>query len=606
MELKKIFFDCEVFKHDWLFCFYIEPTNEKITIHNDSLKLFDFIVRHQKNHCFIGFNNKFYDELILAMIFLGLDVYELSKKLITMKDNFHFSPEYKQIKKFNEQLGLYSYDLMNTLRTRQSLKNIEAHFGARIFESPISFEYDKKLNPEQLKEVTEYCFYDVLFTKKLFEEIEKKSSLFQVRKTLIDYYKLPYSMLKNTTNQIIEFAFSKNNVSESPKTYKYIVPEKLKNTNKQILDFYTNLLLHKPSKGNEVDSEQKNFISNGMEVTLGIGGGHGAKQKFNCDFNSENNIFVSLDFDSFYPSMMNEFGFYSKGLKENIIPIWLGHKRTEQEKYLKSMWKILLNSLYGIMGSNFGSKLEDWVNCRNVCISGQIILCDLIEQLKNLNVIQLNTDGIYIICSKKDFEQVDSVIKKMFEHLHLILKKDLITQGKIWQKDVNNYVLFNEKDKSIKVKGRDVKYYDNQLVTNTNGTLSINRDVTISALAIVNYLLFNIPITQTIYDNKNDLSKFMFIIDRKGANFTKTFYGDKEVQKVNRCFASTNTNLDSFTKEKLGVKHKIPNCPKHCFVWNDDIEKLDYKDINLNLDWYVKYTETILNRFLENVIPTTK
>ena len=76
------------------------------------------------------------------------------------------------------------------------------------------------------------------------------------------------------------------------------------------------------------------------------------------------------------------------------------------------------------------------------------------------------------------------------------------------------------------------------------------------------------------------------IFNRKGQNYTDTYYGENVVQKVNRIFPSLDKTLPPLTKMKNGTKCLFPLCPEHCSIHNESADKIDLKNINLDLTYY--------------------
>ncbi len=63
-------FDCEVFKHDWLFVFKEVETGEYTIIHNDNEAVKAFM---SEERLLAGFNNKNYDNHILKAVLCDAD-----------------------------------------------------------------------------------------------------------------------------------------------------------------------------------------------------------------------------------------------------------------------------------------------------------------------------------------------------------------------------------------------------------------------------------------------------------------------------------------------------------------------------------------------------
>ena len=91
----------------------------------------------------------------------------------------------------------------------------------------------------------------------------------------------------------------------------------------------------------------------------------------------------------------------------------------------------------------------------NVCIAGQLYLIELTARIEeHCQILQVNTDGIYALV--KDMETVDkikNIAAEWEKRLNLDLEWDVFPNGKLVQKDVNNYLLINKNTGKYKCKG---------------------------------------------------------------------------------------------------------------------------------------------------------
>ena len=114
---------------------------------------------------------------------------------------------------------------------------------------------------------------------------------------------------------------------------------------------------------------------------------------------------------------------------------------------------------------------------------------------------------------------------------------------------------------------------------------------------MIKYFVYNKPINETIQEayNKNEVEKFQIVLNRKGKNYTNTYYGDKIVQKVNRVFPTYDITKPPLTRMKDGSKHLFPDAPEHVIIDNRAIKNIDLKAINLDLNYYFN----IINKKIE-------
>src|SRR5699024_9706953 len=123
----------------------------------------------------VGFKNYFYDDVILHYMLDGKTPYhikELTDRIIS-----------------GERLKIrnYEFDSLDAWQqidvSMQSFKQIEGTMGKMILESSVSFNIDRKLTEEELKETIEYCTYDVEMTVEVFKK--RIDSYFKPKETLI-------------------------------------------------------------------------------------------------------------------------------------------------------------------------------------------------------------------------------------------------------------------------------------------------------------------------------------------------------------------------------------------------------------------------------------
>ena len=157
-----VFLDFEVFKYDWLLCFSIDGIHVKHIV-NDNEKLRNLFLEKFKDKICIAYNGNGYDKFIMSAIINDIDSKEVNDKLIDSY-NFNFNNEYGD-KAILGKLMTW-YDPMT--RNSGSLKTYEACQGENIYESKVSFNLDRKLNEDEIKETIHYCSFDVKMLIKYF------------------------------------------------------------------------------------------------------------------------------------------------------------------------------------------------------------------------------------------------------------------------------------------------------------------------------------------------------------------------------------------------------------------------------------------------------
>ena len=578
------FYDFEVFKKDWLVVF-ISENDEEIVVWNDPAILRKAL---EKFDCLVGFNNYFYDDLILSGIMAGYNNYEIWKLSNAIVNGGNIPSDIRATAR-----KLPSLDTKQELPPSLSLKEIEANLGMNIVETPISFNLDRALTDDEFDEVVKYCIHDVETTKKLFmlrkDYFESKFDIckefkldkLDVRKTRAslaskvlkcDKSRLPEGVLENKDRLNIKFADEL----------------RVENIPNEILNFYKNIRQRFLDGENFEILEKEKLVCSlaGVEHTFGFGGIHGVRKNYMYE-----GKMLNVDVGSYYPSMIINFNFMSRAsehpdLYKNLYDTRMEYKEKKDNK--QQIYKILLNGTFGALKSEFND-LFDPVMSNNICVNGQLILTDLIMSLRGYcELIQSNTDGILIKYKEKD---LDIIKEKCAEwELNYNLKLDYEYVAKIVQRDVNNYIWKTE-DGKIKGKGLFEKYDGGDFEKN---------NLTVIPMALKEYYINNKNIRETITEmiEKNNVIP-MQQIAKMGGTYDLMEHNGQEVQKVNRIFATWNNNYGAINKVKNnnGVKKytKIANSSNKCYINNDVIEKTDTKLIDV--DYYVKLVEK--NKFID-------
>lgn len=562
--MRKIFYDFEVFKYDWLVVMIDYETRKKAVIINDFEKLKN-AYKLLKNDIWIGYNSRQYDQYILKGILCSMNPYYISRKLIEEGLKGH------NIVKDAWKIPLNNFDISTGFH---SLKQLEGFMGSRIKESSVSFDIDRLLTPEEINEVVEYCTHDVEQTIEVFEN---KIEEFESQLALIEAFNLDMSMFSKTKAQLSAHILGAEKHPDRNDEFNLIFPNTLKISEKyqHIVDWYKNPKNMDYSKKLEVNVA-------GMPAIFAWGGLHAALPKY-----QDEGIILAADVASLYPSLMIEYNYISRNVKDpnkyrQIRDERLELKRKKDKRQLP--YKIVLNSTYGAMKDKF-NPLYDPLMANNVCLAGQLLLLDLIDKLEPYcKFIQANTDGVFLKVDKEsDIDFIKNIAKEWEQRTRLELEWDVFE--KIYQKDVNNYIIINKNGK-YKSKGAYVKELNN-----------LDYDLPIVNKALINYFVNGIPVEETI-NNCNELREFQKIV-KVSNKYMYALYGDEKLpEKVLRVFASTDENAKGVFKVKSEDRiEKIANTPEKCFIDNDDVKNKTIPPY-LDKNYYVEVATKRLNDFL--------
>ena len=205
-----------------------------------------------------------------------------------------------------------------------------------------------------------------------------------------------------------------------------------------------------------------------------------------------------------------------------------------------------------------------------------------------------------------DYKQdAQKILDKWQEHTGFELEEDNVV--KLVARDVNNYceiVQIGDNDYSINYKGGELTRGEHEFKWNKEkkifeysfkDSLKSN-SMSIVSEALLKFLLFNIPIRETI--NKcDDIFRFQ-LISHLGPTYEKCVQespdGDIELQRNNRIYASNVPHGAIIKVKPNGRRDSLANCPPNPIV--DNGNKCTINDINKQ--WYIEFAQEKANDFL--------
>ena len=559
-----ITYDMEVLKKDWIIVF--KEADDYQVIHNNKEQLKAYVNKLiEDKSILVGFNNYYYDDIVLAGLLLDQDPYEISKKLISGK-------------RVNYRLNLITLDVMQELPPGVGLKSSQANLGMSIVETPIDFNLDRACTKKELDLLIGYCKNDVKDTEMLFK---KRQDYFQAKFEIVNEFNLPVQNVKKTRAilsskvlkcQKVNIPKDRLHINYDPRIDWTIIP-------KEVTDFFKQCEYDYRCGGDYKEIESRKLKLNVANVphVYAFGGIHGAIEKYN-----DSGSFLHIDVSSYYPSLIIVDNFMSRASSEPQKFEELRNTRYKLKAVKdprQGIYKILINATFGAMKSEFNN-LYDPKQANNICINGQIILTQLILELsKYCQLIQSNTDGIVVKYKDADYDKIVNIVNDFGKRFGLKFDIDKII--KIAQRDVNNYAIQFD-DGHIEAKGRFSKF--------AGGTFMQN-SLTIIDRALVNYYIHNITVHQTVIETykNNDLLPFQ-IVCKMGSTYNGMYYeygeeGDTkliETQKVNRVFATNDKKYWGIYKRKGDSYQKIANTSEHNIIHNEDISTFDKSKLDLN------------------------
>ena len=571
-----LFYDFEVFKYDWLVVVLDMIAKKEYVIVNNKEQL-ENLYTSNKNNIWIGFNSRHYDQYIFKGILAGFNPKEINDFIIVEdQPGWKFS---SLLRKFL----LNNYDVMNG--TDRGLKTFEGFMGNDICESSVPFNVDRKLTPEEIAETIKYCRHDVQQTVEVFL---KRKSDFEAQMGLLQMFNMPISNISKTKVQLsAEILEAHRPIKPYNDEFDISFPPTLKiEKYKEVVEWYKNpenrCYEYVTEKGT-TKKKQLEIMVDGVPTVFAWGGVHGAREKY-----SGEGYYINMDVASLYPSLMILYNLHSRSCNpekfNDIVNTRLKYKA--EKNPLQAPLKIVINGTYGAM-KDPNNPLYDPRQANNVCVYGQLLLLDLMEKLEgHCEIIQCNTDGILVKLpngSNQAFAIIDDIAYEWEQRTGLKLEFD--EYRKVFQKDVNNYVIVDA-DGHYKSKGAYVKKLS-----------ALDYDMAIVNKAMIEYMVNRVPAKTTIY-NCHDLKEFQQVKKASG-KYKCIIHGDKVLkEKCVRCFASVDEADGGLIKIHAitGRPAKMEGTPEKCFLWNTSVEGVKTPN-RLNKRWYIGVANKRLKDF---------
>ena len=560
-----------------------------------------------KRYLFCGYNNIHYDNPIVNFIIEYKETIKKSTRLDIEYNLFQLSQtiikgDLEKWKKWKYANNFETLDLLTMLfsqKLRVGLKemqvtmkysNVQEYDGN--FEAPIPEEDIPKMIQYNINDVnsTEELLYRCENDIKLRLNIEEEYGIKALNK---DGVNLGMEILKTkylekthkTWNDIKDLRSPCNKIALNEIILPFI---KFDNPIlKDLLNEMKQQVVSPDRKG-----YNKHFLMDNLEYSVGVGGIHSVN-KPSIFIAKEDEIISDVDVASLYPSLIIEYGFYPPHLGKEFLEVYKGIKDERIEakhngNKLKNLTlKLSINGLSGNLQSEFSWCYSPKTVMR-IRINGQLLLLMLAEKLISIGcqIIQANTDGLFVLRKKKDEQKFKDVCKWWENLTKLELEEDRFER--FYQFAINDYlgVLEGYKDsknpKLLKKKGLFID----------SVTLGKGMQPMIIPKAINANLADNIPVEETIRNCK-DINEFITYqkVDKK---FTVQ-YMNKFITHINRYYVSTNGGYLYKCEVEDNKIVKFTNMLTASGVTLcNDITAIKEFPKNINYKYYIKEANKIL------------
>ena len=549
---KLLFYDVEVFEKNAIVVFK-DIKNETVRVfHNEFEGLRDLI----RGKTLIGFNNYHYDDEILSAMLLckGMRlIKQLNDKIINkVTHHNHIDSEIVSLDCF-QQISL----------SFPSLKKIEGNMGKGIVESSVSFDIDRKLTGDEIAETIRYCEYDVESTIEIFKLREK--SYFRPKLALVQM--LPKNIRRtairwNTTTISANIITDGKKDTTAMRTAHFVKEKWMSLVPTSVQDIWNKASTRQDLKRGKVTI--RDFDN---DIEFGYGGIHAV----NIRQKRFKNVKI-LDVTSMYPSIAIQIKALGAGTKKyaKMLEERVKVKHTDVTK--SNALKLALNSAYGNLNNKY-SILNNPCAAYTICFTGQIVLYELAKRLsETCTIVQLNTDGVAFVAHDDEYKQIWKDWEAEFK---LNLELD---EFKTWiQKDVNNYVAL-KKDGSVYTKGGMVNKYQNDRFFDNNDTRIVHK-------AIVDRLLFDKDVTDTLVENLDRPELYQYVLSTTNKFAGTVDQAGNPYQKVNRVFAAkSGVSLRKLRHD--GAYVKFADAPDQMMVWNKGCDEIEDFESKIDLTYY--------------------
>jgi hypothetical protein len=490
-------FDCETLVNYTVVGFKDVDTGEVTQIRRNEdcapERLRQFLM--QPDATFVGFNNKPFDDVIVAAFVAGRTEAEIKRIADDLIVN-RLQPWAAARKYSLPQLGFDSIDLIEVAPSFVGLKAYGARMHMPLLQD-MPIEHDAVITDEQRPVVDGYNVNDLDTTEELLKRLDGELML---RVQMSKQYGV--DMRSKSDSQMAEQAYIttmglKRAENIIPKTITYTPPAFLKFKTPELQALLERTAQHvfdmNPSSGHVILPD---FL--GAEVVafragtyqLGVGGIHSTHDKSVCHV-AGNDVITDIDAASFYPSIILECGFVPSGLGTRFVEEYrkiyerrLAAKKAK-DKITDATLKISLNGTFGKLASRW-SVLYAPDLMLAVTLTGQFTLLMLIEWLEHLGAVTLsaNTDGLAMRYPRALQPDVERVVARFGQVSGFSF--EFTPYRVLAMKDVNNYFAVKT-DRKLKAKG-------------IYAPLSLNKNATaqVCADAVGQWLAAGTPLLQTI------------------------------------------------------------------------------------------------------------
>ena len=542
-ELHKFEISCRRNQLDELVEFF-HTVNTKYTFGD----LYTTDIKLDTNILFCGYNNLHYDNAIINYIIdcynimkykgyrdICRSVFNLSKVITTSSED-----DNSAWRKWKYMICFDSFDILTMLysnKLRVGLKEIQVTMQYKNVQEFVA-DWQADLPENQIDSMIDYNINDVNSTEELLNRCKKDIDL---RIAIEDEYGVRV-LSKDGVNIGMKILTQKY-LEKTGQTWWDIKdlrsPMSVIPLNSVILPFikYDSPILTRVL--NDMKSQivspgrkgyENKFVFEGLQYSVGVGGIYSVN-KPEIIIPKEDEMLIDIDVASLYPSMLIEYEFYPKHLGPEFLEVYkqIKDERIEAKhngnKVKNETLKLALNGLSGNLQNEHNFCYSPFA-VMQIRINGQLLLLMLAEKLTQLGcrIVQANTDGLFVLLKKDVYSKVNNVCREWEQLTRLTLEEERFKA--MYQYAINDYFAITEDDK-VKEKGMFIT------------TVKLGKGLTpkIIPKAVINFFKNGVSVEETIKGCKDIRD---FLMSEKTGKQWHVEYNNKEQQRTNRFYASTN------------------------------------------------------------------
>lgn len=505
-------------------------------------------IKLDTNTLFCGYNNLHYDNAIINYIIdyhrlmkykgyrdICKSIFNLSKIITTSSED-----DNSAWRKWKYMVCFDSFDILTMLysnKLRVGLKEIQVTMQYDNVQEFVT-DWQADLPEDQIDSMIEYNINDVNSTEELLNRCKKDIDLriaiedeYGVRVLSKDGVNIGMKILTQKYLEKTGLTWWDIKDLRSPMS---VIP-----LNNVILPFikYDSPILTRvldDMKSQIVSPGRKGyenkFVFEGLQYSVGVGGIHSVN-KPEIIIPKEDEMLIDIDVASLYPSMLIEYEFYPKHLGPEFLEVYkqIKDERIEAKhngnKVKNETLKLALNGLSGNLQNEHNFCYSPFA-VMQIRINGQLLLLMLAEKLTQLGcrIVQANTDGLFVLLKKDVYSRVNNVCREWEQLTKLTLEEERFKA--MYQYAINDYFAITENDE-VKEKGMFIT------------TVKLGKGLTpkIIPKAVINFFKNGVSVEETI-KGCQDIRDFL--MSEKTGKQWHVEYNNKEQQRTNRFYASTN------------------------------------------------------------------